>query len=83
VLPPRWRFRIQRSPGIVNLSLRFGHSADSVADSIVDEIVATIPSYATVTQAGLRRPLLRASSTYLGMLVVESGLGGFGAELSG
>jgi hypothetical protein len=40
------------------ITLRLRQSADSVADSIVDEIVATIPSYAAITRASLRRSLL-------------------------
>ena len=40
------------------ITLRLRQSADSVADSIVDEIIATIPSYAVVARAALRRSLL-------------------------
>jgi hypothetical protein len=40
------------------ITLRLRQNADSVADSIVDEIFATIPSYADVTRAVLHRSLL-------------------------
>ena len=43
---------------VEGVALGLRHSADSVADSIVDEIVATIPSYAVVARSSLRRSLL-------------------------
>jgi hypothetical protein len=52
------------------IAQRLRQSADSVADTIVDEIVATIPSYAAVTRSSLRRSLhthIDAAATSLTM----------------